>query len=435
MIGRIDTSGETPRLGLPTRVRRWTLWSLNRPALAFVLAVEFTAGVVTLAALARPGWTAHAAVSFGLLLAMSVGYAEAADRVERLKRYLGSDRIWSNHTSVWAVAAALILPTGLAALLVALIYAHVLLMGRRHQSVRPHRIVITAAAMMLATAAASQTVGTIPATQMLHGGFTAAVITVAAVLVFHTVDLVVMLATMSLAVRPPRLAALLPGREVVSFEALTQVLGVVTAEFVLHTPWLTPLVLALVAVLHRSSLIKELQIAATTDSKTSLLNAAAWREQAGRALSRVARDGGQVAVLVIDLDHFKLINDTHGHLAGDRAIRAVAGCLRRELRDHDLVGRFGGEEFVAFLDGRSAGAQVTDVAERLRQRISGLELADGIRVTASIGIAHTSPRGVHALDELLEAADRSLYEAKAAGRNQVRAVHVRSAVGSDVRVE
>ena len=421
-------SDESRRPSVSARVRRWALWSLNRPALAFILAVEFAALALPVLTLAHAGFAASDVAPFVLLLAMGVGYAEAADRIERLKRYLGSDRIWSNHTSVWAVAAALVLPAGLAAMMVAAIYGHVLLLGRRHQSVRPHRILLTAAAMMLATVAGSEIAGVISGIGVPRGGLTAALLTVAAVLVFFIVDLVVMLAGMFLAVRPPRLTALLPSREVVSFETLTQLLGVVTAEFVLHTPWLTPLVLGLVAVLHRSSLVKELRVAATTDPKTSLLNAAAWRDRVGQALSRAARERVQVAVLLVDLDHFKLINDSHGHLVGDAVLREVAGCLRREMRDHDLVARFGGEEFVAFIDGQSAVVQAVGVAERLRDRIATLELPDGIHVTASIGVAHTTPSGAGALDELLEGADQSLYDAKAAGRDRVRAVHVRSAV-------
>jgi len=86
--------------------------------LAFILAVEFAALALPVLTLAHAGFAAGDVAPFVLLLAMGVGYAEAADRIERLKRYLGSDRIWSNHTSVWAVAAALVLPAGLAAMMV-----------------------------------------------------------------------------------------------------------------------------------------------------------------------------------------------------------------------------------------------------------------------------------------------------------------------------
>lgn len=105
----------------------------------------------------------------------------------------------------------------------------------------------------------------------------------------------------------------------VGFELITIVLGVVTAEFMLHTVWLTPVVLTLVAALHRSSLVKELQVAATTDPKTGLLNVPAWRERAAQGLSYAAREHTPVAVILVDLDHFKQINDTHGMLYAAKA--------------------------------------------------------------------------------------------------------------------
>src|SRR6185312_8514453 len=93
------------------------------------------------------------------------------------------------------------------------------------------------------------------------------------------------------------------------------------------------------------------------DGKTGLLNAAAWHAQAERALRRASRHDGAKGVLVLDLDHFKSVNDTYGHLAGDQVLAAVAAALRTEVRDRDLVGRFGGEEFVILLIGRREGGE------------------------------------------------------------------------------
>ena len=118
------------------------------------------------------------------------------------------------------------------------------------------------------------------------------------------------------------------------------------------------LVLPPLVVLHRAVLVRHLQEVASTDGKTGLLNAAAWQDRAARVLERAQRGQGGAALLILDLDHFKHVNDRHGHLAGDRVLSSVAEALRAEVRDNDLVGRFGGEEFVIMLPGHE-GAGTT----------------------------------------------------------------------------
>jgi diguanylate cyclase (GGDEF)-like protein len=167
-------------------------------------------------------------------------------------------------------------------------------------------------------------------------------------------------------------------------------------------------------------MVGTLQVQSTVDAKTGLLNFTAWREVAHRALLRAARTKAPVAVLLIDLDHFKRINDTHGHLVGDQVLTAVANCVKQDLREYDMVGRFGGEEFVLMLDNADLYAAVA-AATRVRERISEVVVGDGIRVTASIGVAHSAHASA-TLDTLLERADVALYEAKSAGRNAVRAL-------------
>jgi diguanylate cyclase (GGDEF)-like protein len=134
-------------------------------------------------------------------------------------------------------------------------------------------------------------------------------------------------------------------------------------------------------------------------------------------------------VLVLDLDHFKAVNDTHGHLAGDHVLTAVADVLRDEVRERDLVGRFGGEEFVVMLAGLGGrgSAEIEAVAERIRRRVADLRVEiptpDGpltVRgLSVSVGCAVMPDSGAE-LRDLLEVADRALYAAKGAGRNAVR---------------
>jgi diguanylate cyclase (GGDEF)-like protein len=195
---------------------------------------------------------------------------------------------------------------------------------------------------------------------------------------------------------------------------------------VFNEPWLTPLVLMPMILLQRGALIRELETVASTDAKTGLLNAIAWEQLAQRELSRSSRDQMSVAILIIDLDRFKAVNDVYGHLAGDVVLREIGRCLTAELRDYDTVGRFGGEEFVALLPEVGA-AEAAIIAERVRARINTLRMSvlapdtqteyDNT-LSASIGVA-CFPGDGSELQELLHAADGALYVAKNSGRNRV----------------
>ena len=124
------------------------------------------------------------------------------------------------------------------------------------------------------------------------------------------------------------------------------------------------------------------------------------------------------ALIIFDLDHFKRINDTFGHQAGDEVLRQVSKAAQEVLRDSDLLGRYGGEEFILFLP-RSSAQEALQVAERLRLRIAALrlpELGEGWPLSASFGVAE----GQASLETCLLAADQALYEAKHDGRNCVR---------------
>jgi diguanylate cyclase (GGDEF)-like protein len=148
-------------------------------------------------------------------------------------------------------------------------------------------------------------------------------------------------------------------------------------------------------------LVAELRLAAATDPLTGLLNRRAFEQRCGQELARARRTGEAFAALLIDVDHFKNINDRHGHAAGDEALVELARALTRELREVDSVARIGGDEFAVLLPGTGA-AEVRATAERLIAR------AD---VTISVGAAVYGVDG-HTIDELARAADAALYEAK-----------------------
>ncbi len=164
----------------------------------------------------------------------------------------------------------------------------------------------------------------------------------------------------------------------------------------------------------------QLQEMAARDPLTGLLNARAYYGLCDRLIRPAQRSGSPFSVLFIDLDHFKSVNDTHGHEAGDVVLKAVAACLGASSRQSDVVGRIGGEEFSIFLpDTPLAGAM--QLGEKLRGDIESLLPDIGglrLRVTASIGVAGNQPRH-QSIAEIQREADTAMYQAKAAGRNRV----------------
>jgi two-component system, cell cycle response regulator len=164
---------------------------------------------------------------------------------------------------------------------------------------------------------------------------------------------------------------------------------------------------------------EQLRIEATHDSLTGLLNRAATLDALEREVARSGRDPVAIAVIMSDLDHFKAINDRHGHAAGDAVLKEAARRMRAAVRMYDSIGRYGGEEFLVIAPGCGVDAGV-ELAERLRACVCATEIPWGngsVAVTASLGVASSAhAAGVAAL---LRAADEALYRAKLGGRNRV----------------
>lgn len=173
--------------------------------------------------------------------------------------------------------------------------------------------------------------------------------------------------------------------------------------------------------LSRDRTERTLRQQASFDSLTNVYNRGAFLERAQELLTEVRRDKGQVAILLFDLDRFKAINDNLGHTVGDKVLSVFAGAANAALRGTDLFGRIGGEEFAAMLPRLDEpGARM--VAERVRSQFAAAVAAlDGppIEATVSIGVV-SLPALAANLDKLLVLADRALYEAKRAGRDQVK---------------
>ncbi len=174
--------------------------------------------------------------------------------------------------------------------------------------------------------------------------------------------------------------------------------------------------------LDNAALIDELENLATTDSLTRLYNRRYFMERAEAEFERSLRYKRELSVFLMDADHFKAINDGHGHETGDKALRLLGMACRQSLRHLDIVGRYGGEEFVVLLPETSA-ALAHEAAERLRRAVAELQVpseSGDVRMTVSIGVA-TADASTESVAALINAADRALYEAKRSGRNRVAA--------------
>ena len=206
-----------------------------------------------------------------------------------------------------------------------------------------------------------------------------------------------------------------------------------------HEPPLTPgdvefadtVIKAAVSSIQRAKLIettmadnRRLEQLASTDPLTDVLNRRALAERLSGEMERVRRYETTVSVLLIDIDFFKRVNDTHGHLVGDDVLTEIAELLQRAVRAVDVVARYGGEEFVIVLP-ETGAVGAASFAERIRELVEAKTFVQtpdgtGLRITASIGVATFPSPGVQTVEDLLAKADQALYRAKAEGRNLVR---------------
>ncbi|MCR6481983.1 GGDEF domain-containing protein [Amycolatopsis sp. OK19-0408] len=377
-----------------------------RGVMPYYLAVEVTAVALLLVAVPATKPAPRDWLFFAVLLGSALVQAELSAKAERMRRFLSRNPHVSV-TSVWLFAAALSVPVGLAALLAMLVYTH--LWARTAggvPGVRLYRATCSAATHVVTVFAA----GTVAAV----GG------PVAAGVAFVLVNTVLVMIGFKLHE---------PGRPILAFagsvaenllDLATLCLGAAAAALLPVRPWLVPLLVLPVVLLHRGELGRRLEVQ-VHDPKTGLLAIAEWRSRAEAELGRATRTGADCGFLMLDLDHFKHVNDTHGHLAGDDVLRAVAEAVRGEVRVYDSVGRFGGEEFVVLLPGIGRGHSVA-VAERIRDAVAKLVVvAGGTRIdglSVSIGVA-VHPAAGPAVDDVLGAADKAVYAAKNAGRDRV----------------
>jgi diguanylate cyclase (GGDEF)-like protein len=403
-------------LGSP--LRGWPVWQLPRWLAACVIAV------IAAYAAAIAGALAFGQMQHGdpRLCAVFIGCSAAS--VELTRRAGEREGLARDVYAIWDLSAAVLLPP-LYSLVIPLPRAvltewriHRTLLHRRAYSTAAHGLSYAAASLVFRSAmpalwgSSGGSDGHAPAWITLAAGCGLLSMAIQACLILPPVK--------ATAAPGTRLRSLFFGREAICNQVTELCLAVLTAFATAHSALASIVALPLVIVLQRSVRHASLAAAARIDAKTGLLNADAWQREATEELAR-ARAQTPLAVAMADIDHFKAVNDTHGHLAGDAVLAAISAAIRDLLRDCDLCGRFGGEEFALLLP-RTTATQALEITERIRQGISQLAIPwDGgvaIRVTISIGVAVPS-QARRTLDDLLAAADHALYQAKRSGRDRV----------------
>jgi diguanylate cyclase (GGDEF)-like protein len=403
-------------------VRHWPVWALRGPALACVLVVEAIAIAVTIELAGRVPVRQHDLFVFGVLAAGSVLHMELVRSIERLRERRRANKPHTDLKSVWTFAGLLLLPPALSVSLVVLTCLHQRLRLVRMQTFRwvySSSVVLVATYASMAILDSTMPLGSYP--HQLPNSWQGVLIITGAAFMRWFVNSALVVTIILLSAPKTSAQDALGGFNGNLVEIAALCLGAVTALAVVHDPWYLFLILPPLLVLHRNLLLGQYEVAARTDAKTGLANAMHWTEVARTELERAERDGKSVGIIMLDLDHFKRINDSYGHMTGDAVLTTVATALRKEARDYDLIGRFGGEEFLILLPDTQL-PDLPGVAERFRHCINGLLVISPdnhqtVTVTASAGVV-AYPAGGNDLDELLLAADAALYQAKEAGRNR-----------------
>jgi diguanylate cyclase (GGDEF)-like protein len=398
-------------------------WQLPPLLRCYVAAVPLAAVTVIGIAAVHTQWHWTDLLKFLLLMCCGMASVAATPRI-----MYSTGGVTRDFTTVWVLPTAILLPPLYAALIPIALYSalHVFV----HKGI-PHRTVFSVASISLPYAAASLMFRSLPASiagaspgSGLHA-VTWVLIVACCEIVFGRTHHFMILFAAKLSDRRVRITEIEWNREALQgLFAEIDLSVLITLAGSINTV-LVVLALPTVLLVRRFIIHPILMAQSRIDAKTGLLNVSTWERDAEVELSRSVRTRSALALAMLDIDHFKRVNDTYGHLVGDRVLRAIADAIMGQSRDYDKAGRFGGEEFVLLL----AQADEDDacrIAERLRTHIGALAIpvddrpdAPIVRVTISIGVSAIE-RGVdHELTDLLTAADSALYQAKQAGRNRV----------------
>jgi diguanylate cyclase (GGDEF)-like protein len=422
----MEASSVTRRLARYAIVRDWAWWQLPPALRGYVGAVPLAALGMIAFAVSQTRWVTGDVLKFVLLLICGMVSVAATPRVAYLKAGMTRDFL-----TVWVLPVAILLPPIYAMLTP--IPLQILTQLCVHKGVIFRRV-FTAAAISLTYGAASLLFGSFSAS--FAGGSvgvgTHALTWVLAVAVCEIVGgrghHFLIVGAIKLTDPSVRLADLELNREALQADFAEFDLSVLITVVIAVNPVLAVAAVPTVLLARRFIMHAQLLAASRIDTKTGLLNSSTWEREAEVEVTRAVRMSIPLAVALVDIDHFKLVNDTYGHLAGDKALRAVTDGLRSQLRGSDMAGRFGGEEFAVLLP-QAREQDALMVAERLRTHIAELsipvddgdETAGCIKLTISVGVASLAGES-RELTDLLAAADAALYHAKETGRNRTHLV-------------
>jgi diguanylate cyclase (GGDEF)-like protein len=415
-----------PRLWRTTAIGDWPIWSLPRWLTGYVLTVI----VVDLAAIGIAASVSAFSVRnlalFGLLMACTA----AAVELTRKSGEQGSGAT-KDAQGVWELPVAILLPPFFA--LISPI-ARIALTQLRVQHAPLYRRVFTGAAVGLSYGAASVTFhslsGLVPrsAGGTLGHGTVWTVLVIISAVIKSVLNKATVLTAAKGANRDASIRKAVLNGETLYHDASEICIGVLVTFGVAGNPLLALTALPVVTLLQRSLRHAKLVTDSRADSKTGLLNATTWERESTVEVARAVRTQSPLAIAMVDIDKFKVINDTYGHLVGDQVLKEIANTLNTLLRDYDLAGRFGGEEFSLLLP-QTRAVDAFRIAERVRANIAALSIiapgatgGERVQVTVSVGVAALDAGSKRELSELMAAADAALYRAKAGGRDQVQMI-------------
>jgi diguanylate cyclase (GGDEF)-like protein len=407
-------------------VRGWGWWQLPWLLKCYVGLVPVVAAALTCLAAAETTWYAADLGKFALLLGCGLISVAATPRV--VYRHGGMTR---DFITVWVLPIAILLPPVYA--MVTPIPLYVLTQLWVFRGV-VYRRVFTVGAIGLSYGAASVLFRAFPAS--FAGGaigtgmhaLTWAVAVAIAEQVGRRGHQILIMGGIKLSNPSAKLIPQELNREALVADFAEFDLGVLITIVVAVSPVLAIFAVPTVLLVRRFMMHGQLLAQSRIDTKTGLLNASTWEQEATTEIARAVRTGIPLALALVDIDHFKVVNDTYGHLVGDKTLRAVTDALQSQLRAYDVAGRFGGEEFVILLP-HAREVDALAVAERLRVHIASLVIpvddsdASGpfVKVTISVGVAALD-RSRRELTDMLNAADAALYHAKETGRNKTHMV-------------
>jgi len=405
------------------RVRRWPVWSVPEPLRTYLVVVPGLAITAVGVSAANTQWQARQALIFAALLGCGAIAIEATRTVKEPQGTASRDL-----QSVWYLAIAISLSPFYAfvapiPLTIYRIY--------RTQPVVLYRRVFSNATISLAYGCASllfhaipaSTAGSHPGTQTHALTWTAVVVTCG--ILGWIINHALLLIAIKLSDPVARIRELVGSRESITSDSIELSLAVCVALVVAINPVLMALALPSVVMQRRYLMRVQLITHARIDSNTGLLNTVTWQREATAELLRALRSRTPLALAMVDIDHFKEVNDIAGKMVRDQLLRDVAGMLKDQLPDQDLIGLFGKDEFAILLPSTGKD-EARRVSERLRDRIAGEPIAieSGtqagyvFRLTVSIGVAVMN-ESRRALGDLIGAADSALDEAKRTGWNKV----------------